>query len=71
MKIPKKRLLDKIVGEMVDTFFLNSLAVAVNRIEVNDYNIEGPITNDGVYNDASNVTKFLFWPPEVEMVFVR
>lgn len=43
---------------MVDTFFLNSLAVAVNRIEVDDNNIEGPITNDSVYNYATNVTKY-------------
>lgn len=57
-KDSKKRLLDKIVGEMVDSFFLNSLAVAVNRIEVNANNIEGPITNDGVYNYATNVTKY-------------
>lgn len=43
---------------MVDAFFLNSLAVAVNRIEVHDNNIEGPITNYGVYNYATNVTKY-------------
>lgn len=57
-KDSKKRLLDKIVREMVDTFFLNSLAVALNRIEVDDNNIEGPITNDGVYDCATNVTKY-------------
>lgn len=57
-KDSKKRLLDKIVREMVDTFFLNILAVAVNRIEVDDNNIEGPITNDGVYDCATNVTKY-------------
>lgn len=57
-KDSKKRLLDKIVREMVDTFFLNSLAVAVNWIEVDDNNIEGPITNDGVYDCATNVTKY-------------
>lgn len=50
--------MDKIVREMEDTFFLNSLAVAVNRIEVDDNNIEGPITNDGVYDCATNVTKY-------------
>lgn len=46
------------VFSMVDTFFLNSLAMAVNKIEVDDNNIEGPITNDGVYNYATNVTKY-------------
>lgn len=54
----RKRLLDKIVGDMVDTFFLNSLAVTVNRIEGNENDIEGPVTDDGVYNYATNVTKY-------------
>lgn len=57
-KDSQKRLLDKIVEEMLDTFFLQSLAVAVNRVEVDDNNIEGPITNDCVYNYATNVTKY-------------
>ncbi|XP_033738678.1 uncharacterized protein LOC117326153 isoform X3 [Pecten maximus] len=54
----KKRLLDKIVGEIVDTFFLNSLTVTVNRIEDDETAIEGPIVDDGVYNYATNVTKY-------------
>lgn len=56
----KKRFLDKIVREMVDIFFLNSLVVVVNRIEVDDNNIEGLIINDGVYNYVINVIKYGF-----------
>lgn len=56
----KKRFLDKIVREMVDIFFLNSLVVVVNRIEVDDNNIEGVIINDGVYDCVINVIKYGF-----------
>lgn len=56
----KKRFLDKIVREMVDIFFLNSLVVVVNRIEVDDNNIEGLIINDGVYDCVINVIKYGF-----------
>lgn len=44
-----KKLLDKIVVGMLDAFFLNRLAVAVNMIEVHENNNERPIsfmTND-------------------------
>jgi hypothetical protein len=57
-EVSKKRLLDNIVGDMVDRFFLNSLAVTVNRIEDNEDANDGPITDDGVYNYATNVTKY-------------
>lgn len=49
-----------IVVEMVDIFFLNSLVVVVNKIEVDDNNIEGFIINDGVYNYVINVIKYGF-----------
>lgn len=52
--------MDKIVREMVDIFFLNSLVVVVNRIEVDDNNIEGLIINDGVYDCVINVIKYGF-----------
>lgn len=46
----KKKLLDKIVWVLVDAFFLNRLAVAVNMIEVQENNNERPMTNDCMYN---------------------
>lgn len=55
----KRRVLRHLVGEIVDTFFLNAITINVDRIEdpASDMDVAPIAQDDAVYNYATNFTK--------------
>lgn len=55
----KRRVLRHLVGEIVDTFFLNAITINVDRIEdpASDMDVAPIAQDDAVYNFATNFTK--------------